>query len=122
MNPIETLLPEINSPDENESQYNKVIKLQEFLTTASCELHISLCNGSIDYSKSHLKIISIALSELEPFCEDPKMADLPVSYSAMFKNIKWTLEKIREFMENNLINQAQDMVCLLYTSDAADEL
>ncbi|WP_143322261.1 glycosyltransferase [Clostridium sp. HBUAS56010] len=110
MNPIETLLPEINSPDENESQYNKVIKLQEFLTTASCELHISLCNGSIDYSKSHLKIISIALSELEPFCEDPKMADLPVSYSAMFKNIKWTLEKIREFMENNLINQAQDMV------------
>jgi GT2 family glycosyltransferase len=97
------------SAAEAEELYRKAVKLQEFLITIAHELHFSLYNREIVYSVSHLKIISIVLSELEPICLDQNVLALPASYRAMHENTKWTIQKISELIESDLINEAEDL-------------
>ena len=94
---------------EAEGFYRNAVKLQKFLIPIAQELNISLFHQQTDYSKSHLKIISIVLTELEPLCLDQKVLELPISYRAMHTNIKWTIKKISELIESGLISEAEDL-------------
>lgn len=100
---------EIQTSSKEEEPYKKSIKLQELQISIAIELLFALHNREIKFSKSHLKMIHIILAELEPFCQDPKVINLPASYRAMYENTKWTIQKISEQIESGLINEAEDL-------------
>lgn len=106
----ESITTEITTAAEEKELYKKAVKLQELLITIAHELHISLSHQEIAYSQSHLRIISIVLSELQPVCSHQKVLDLPVSYRAMYENIKWTIDMISEQIEAGLISKAEDFI------------
>jgi GT2 family glycosyltransferase len=92
-----------------EEPYIQLVEFQKLLISISTGFLYSLYNGEMKYSKSHLNMIAIILAKLDPFCQDSKVVSVPSSYSAMHKNIKWTIEKISEFMEDGLLKEAEDL-------------
>jgi len=106
---IETLTTDAIDKKNTETQYMEAVRLQEFLISIASQLPSSIRNERLDYSRSHLKIISIALIRLKPLCQDQKIAHIPVSYVAMYENTKWTVDKLLELIEDGRLKEAEDL-------------
>jgi len=106
---IEALTTDDINKENPETPYTEAVRLLEFLISIADQLPSSIRNEKLDYSRSHLKIISIGLLRLKPLCQDQKIADIPVSYLAMYENTKWTVEKLLELIEDGHLKEAEDL-------------
>lgn len=106
---IEALTTDDMNKENPETPYTEAVRLLEFLISIADQLPSSIRNEKLDYSRSHLKIISIGLIRLKPLCQDQKIADIPVSYLAMYENTKWTVEKLLELIEDGHLKEAEDL-------------
>ncbi|WP_077612124.1 glycosyltransferase family 2 protein [Clostridium sp. Marseille-P2415] len=97
------------STEETMDFYQKAVRQQDFLISISAELLLALRFQEIHYCMSHIKIIAIILSGLEPMCDDQKVKSLPVSYPQMHHNISWTMDRIEERINAGQYEEAKDL-------------
>ena len=80
--------------------YEKTVQKQDFLVFISSNFFSCLQKKEYTGCHSHLKMMELIHSGMEELCNDPLITSLPISYSAMYENIKWTITVLKELLED----------------------
>ena len=88
--------------------YGKTLKKQDFLIFISSNFFSCLQKKDYTGCHSHLKMMELIHSGMEELCNDPLMTSLPISYSAMYENTKWTITVLKELLEDGKWDKAGD--------------
>jgi GT2 family glycosyltransferase len=106
---IEVLTTDTTQKEFVTDPYMEAVRLLEFLVSIASQLPSSIRGEKLDFSRSHLKIISIGLIRLKPLCQDQKITEIPVSYLAMYENTRWTVDKLLELLDTDSLKEAEDL-------------